>query len=172
MISILWRISSSDRWLHIKGGQKSLRKSKLIRVAEICESIKLVGNYRLSSSSLSLSEKHQTSHRHSGFGFLFLAHSSIDWRVSHHGVGNNALGKFELESHLFGSFWINSLVKDMNLLILRRSYSLNSNTNCSLITTALEYHSQIRLCDTYIECSEHIYIERRNLETRKTLTTS
>ena len=34
------------------------------------------------------------------------------------------------------------------------------------------YHSQIRICETYIECSLHIYIEHRNPETRKTLTTS
>ena len=29
----------------------------------------------------------------------------------------------------------------------------------------------IRICKTYIEYSEHIYIEHRNPETRKTLTT-
>ena len=36
------------------------------------------------------------------------------------------------------------------------------------------YHSQIRIwiCETYIEYSEHIYIEHRNPETRKHLTIS
>ena len=27
---------------------------------------------------------------------------------------------------------------------------------------------QIRICETYIECSKHIYIEHKNPETRKT----
>ena len=30
------------------------------------------------------------------------------------------------------------------------------------------YHSQIQIWETYIECSQHIYIEHRNPETRKT----
>ena len=30
------------------------------------------------------------------------------------------------------------------------------------------YHSQIRICETYIKCSSHIYIEHRNPEIRKT----
>ena len=52
--------------------------------------------------------------------------------------------------------------------------SLSMHLYSQQITSYL-YNStipMIRICEKYIECSLHIYIEHRNPETRKTLTTS